>query len=255
MGHTVVTVDNSFARVAVGNQVNFSWLRRIFGPDQALAITVDTDVDLGGAGGTISGLDRVLEGFHLANTGAVGVVWRVSELAICTNSQCAVLTFKRRCTVGTHLFPIDMGHFGAFASSVVIEHIAAYRSGRVRASLSVVVERCRAFHLGGSQDTQTTHSRNHLVLAWRQVIDGELGFATEDANDIDQATGARFLKHLPVAVLILDTQLNLDVIEHANRRTRRNADFAGSSLALSYREAKARSTIKEGIPQTTDINN
>src|SRR5690606_38435351 len=206
LGHTVVTVDNSFARVAVGNQVNFSWLGRIFGPDQALAITVDTNVDLGGADGTVSGLDRVLEGFHLANTGAVGVVWRVSKLAICTNSQRAVFTFKRRCTVGTYLFPIDMGHFGAFASRVVIEHIAAYRSGRVRASLSVVVERCRAFHLGGAQHAQATHSRDHLVLAWRQVIDGELGLATEDTNDVDQASGSRLLKHLPLTVLILDTQ-------------------------------------------------
>src|SRR5690606_16705268 len=132
---------------------------------------------------------------------------------------------------------------------------AAYRSGRVRASLSVVVERGRAFHLGGAQHAQATHSRDHLVLAWRQVIDGELGLATEDTNDVDQASGSRLLKHLPVAVLILDTQLNLDVIEHTNRRTRRNVDFAGSSLTLSYCEAEARSTIKEGIPQTTNVDN
>src|SRR5690606_6279739 len=164
--------------IIVSDQVHFSWLRWIFGPDQTLAVTVDTNMDRGGADRTVCGLDRVLEGFHLANPRTISVIWRVSKLAICTDSQCAVLTFKRRCTVGTHLFPIDMGHFGAFASSVVIEHIAAYSGNIKTANFSMVKQVHICINGQKRTNAHSTGTTHHAIFPSRQIFQRNTGLAS-----------------------------------------------------------------------------
>ncbi|MFP5194347.1 hypothetical protein PQ786_03230 [Alcaligenes faecalis] len=219
-----------------------------------MAITVDTDVDLGGADGTVSGLDRVLEGFHLANTGAVGVVWRVSKLAICTNSQRAVFTFKRRCTVGTYLLPIDMGHFGAFASRVVIEHITVYSGDIKTANFSMVKQIHICINGQKRSNAHSTGSTHDAILTSRQIFQRNTGLASTQTNQVNDAIVANAIDWNPVTVIILHFNLGLGTGEQAHQRTGTDSNGCITAVILVNSETYAWILIENRLPNAAQIN-